>query len=131
MYVKYEMCVDSIGTQVGQFLEKGILVFFQVGAPEELSEFSILHTHTDLKEVIKKGDYIKFGRRELLITGVGEVANKNLEALGHLILKNNGFSETELPGDISVEEKPFPAIYVGDKVQVISKKANPFKNRGF
>jgi PTS system glucitol/sorbitol-specific IIA component len=122
MHIKYEMCITRIGELVDQFISKGILVFFQEGAPDELAEFSILHTHSDLKENIKTGDCIIFCDKEFLITGVGDLANKNLETLGHLILKNNGLLETELPGDVSVEEEPFPSICVGEKIKMISMR---------
>ncbi|NMC46329.1 MAG: PTS glucitol/sorbitol transporter subunit IIA [Chloroflexi bacterium] len=120
MHVKYEMCITRIGRLVDQFLSKGILVFFQEGAPDELAEFSILHTHSDLKENIHIGDHIVLCDKEFTITGVGDVANKNLGDLGHLILKNNGLRETELPGDISVEREPFPDICLGNKVKLFS-----------
>ena len=97
-----------------------ILVLFQVGAPEELAVFSVLHQPTVNKANIEAGDVLWLGTASYRILAVGEVANRNLESLGHLVVKFNGRKEPELPGDVCVEQKPLVALKVGDEIRIES-----------
>jgi PTS system glucitol/sorbitol-specific IIA component len=121
--VKYVMHVVEIGPLVPEFLDAGVLVFFKVGAPPELAEFSILHEPSDFFVDVEIGDSIVFGEEKYQVTAVGEVANKNIRELGHLIMKANGYSEPELPGDVCVEAKELPPISVGTVITILAGKA--------
>jgi PTS system glucitol/sorbitol-specific IIA component len=122
--VKYRMRVVEIGPLVDEFLQASILVFFKVGAPPELAEFSILHEPSDSFRDVEIGDLIVVGDVSLRVTAVGEVANKNIRDLGHLIMKANGRSEPELPGDVCVEEKDLPHINVGTIIEILAAEAS-------
>ena len=119
--IKYQLTVTSIGELVGDFIDAGILVFFGEGAPDELLEFSIIHTHTDLSEPVVPGDTIYFGEEAFRVTAVGNVANENLGNLGHLVVKANGNEEPELPGDVCVEAKALPEISPGLVVKILGQ----------
>ena len=116
---KYETRVVEIGPQVPEFLKHRILVFFRKGAPPELADFSILHEPSEHFEDVESGDSIEIGERSYRVTAVGEVANANLRSLGHLILKCNGRTEPELPGDVCVEYDDLPPIEVGTIIRII------------
>jgi len=122
--VKYHMRVVEIGPLVEEFVQAGILVFFQVGAPPELAEFSILHEPSDSFTDVEPGDIVAIDGNRFRVTAVGEVANKNIRDLGHLIMKANGRSEPELPGDVCVEEKDLPPIEVGTIIQILAAEAS-------
>ena len=122
--VKYHMRVVEIGPLVEEFVHAGILVFFQVGAPPELAEFSILHEPSDSFTDVEPGDIVAIDGNRFRVTAVGEVANKNIRDLGHLIMKANGRSEPELPGDVCVEEKDLPPIEVGTIIQILAAEAS-------
>ncbi len=97
--------ITELGPEVPEFLEMGLLILFQAGAPPELAEMSILHEPESLREEPPvPGDILAIGDRELRITAVGEKAWKNVHELGHVVLKFNGLEETELPGEIYVEK---------------------------
>lgn len=117
--VKYETRVVEIGPLVGEFIEHKILVFFRAGVPAELAEFSILHEPGDSFTEIHPGDTIAIGRQTYQVTAVGDVANNNIRLLGHLILKCNGLTTAELPGDVCVEDKELPPIQVGTIVRIL------------
>lgn len=117
--VKYEMHVVQIGPLVPEFIEAKILVFFKMGAPPELAEFSILHEPSDSFTDVEPGDSIVIDGHAYTVTAVGEVANKNIRDLGHLIMKANGRTEPELPGDVCVEDKDLPPVEVGTIIRIL------------
>jgi PTS system glucitol/sorbitol-specific IIA component len=51
------------------------------------------------------------------VLAVGAVANQNLAALGHFIIKFNGATEPEMPGDICAEARSLPVLAVGMRFQ--------------
>lgn len=117
---KYEMEVLRIGPMLSEFIAEGILVFFGEGAPEELEEFAIIHKHSDLTSPVEPGDRFDIDGTVMTVTAVGEVANENIANLGHVVLKANGNSEPEMPGDVCVEALPLPDITVGTIVKVFA-----------
>lgn len=117
---KYETKVEQIGPVAQDFIDEGILVFFGMTAPEELKEFAILHHHTPPLQPIEAGDTLVIGDESIQILCVGDVANENLANLGHFVVKFNGFTEPEMPGDISVpQQDTLPAIGPGVVVKFV------------
>ena len=55
---------------------------------------------------------------EFKISAVGEIAQSNLETLGHLTVVFSGAAEAGLPGSICVEAKPMPKLKVGSKIEI-------------
>ncbi|MDX6381236.1 MAG: glucitol/sorbitol system component [Rubrobacteraceae bacterium] len=98
--------IKEVGPEVEEFLEMGLLVLFEVGAPPELAEMSALHEPSHRREdPPEAGDVLAIGEREFRITAVGEKAWKNIEDLGHAVFMFNGATEVELPGQIYLEEQ--------------------------
>ena len=120
--LKYTATVTAIGPLTVEFVEAGILVLFGASAPEELQEFAIIHDGFDLAAPVAAGDIVKIDAASFNVLAVGDVANTNLANLGHLVLKANGLDAPELPGDVCVEAKPFPAVAVGDTFSIASPK---------
>lgn len=118
MTVKYQTTVTSVGPMAVEFAAEGILVFFGTDAPEELHEFAILHEHTPNEHDVVAGDTLEIGGVEFTVTGVGDVANDNLRNLGHLVVKFNGLTETELPGEVSVAGVTAPDIGPGTLIRI-------------
>jgi PTS system glucitol/sorbitol-specific IIA component len=118
--IKYSAQITEMGPLVSEFIDAGILVFFGATAPEELREFAILHDGVELKQDVAPGDLICLGDACFSVLAVGEVANKNLAALGHFIVKFNGETTPEMPGDICAEVQPLPEIKVGMRIEIKS-----------
>lgn len=118
---KYSATILSVGPLLGEFTEAGILVFFGENAPEELQEFSVIHDGTTLEADLEPGDFVSLDGVEYKILAVGEIANLNFRNLGHLVLKFNGETEVDLPGDVCVEAKPLALLHPGSKIEVYSK----------
>ena len=120
--VKYETKVMQIGPMAQDFIDEGILVFFGMNAPEELTEFAILHEHTQLQHPVETGDTLLIGDTSIQVLSVGDVANENLANLGHFVVKFNGFTDPEMPGDISVpEQDSLPVIQPGMIVKFMGR----------
>lgn len=119
---KYETKVTKLGPVTQDFIAEGILVFFQMNVPDELAEIAILHTHNQLQQEVVAGDKLIIDDQPLTILCVGEVANENLANLGHFVVKFNGLTQPEMPGDISVpSDVPVPHIAPGTIVKIASE----------
>jgi PTS system glucitol/sorbitol-specific IIA component len=119
---KYETKVTKLGPVTQDFIDEGILVFFQMNVPDELAEIAILHAHEKLLQEVTAGDQLIIDDHVLPILCVGQVANENLANLGHFVVKFNGLTEPEMPGDISVPSNiPIPPITPGTIVKIVGK----------
>ncbi|MBA3349685.1 MAG: PTS glucitol/sorbitol transporter subunit IIA [Actinobacteria bacterium] len=117
--MRYSTVVTAIGPLLGEFLAERIIVLFNEDAPEELWEFAVIHRPDDTFEEVRPGDLVRFGPNEpIRVTAVGEVANKNIAALGHAVFKCNGNTEAELPGDVCLEQVPLPEVEVGQTINI-------------
>jgi PTS system glucitol/sorbitol-specific IIA component len=116
--IKYSANITEIGPLVSEFIEAGVLVFFGATAPEELREFAILHDGTQLNGDVAPGDQICLDEFCFRVLAVGEIANKNLAALGHFIVKFNGETTPEMPGDICTEFQVLPQVNVGMRLEI-------------
>jgi glucitol/sorbitol PTS system EIIA component len=120
--IKYETKVTKLGPVTKDFIEEGILVFFQTNVPDELAEIAILHTHDKLHQEVVAGDKLIIDDHPLTILCVGEVANQNLANLGHFVVKFNGLTQPEMPGDISVSsDAVVPHIAPGTIVKIVDE----------
>jgi PTS system glucitol/sorbitol-specific IIA component len=115
--VKYTARITGIGPLLSEFTEAGVLVFFGPNAPEELTEFAVIHDGQFLAEPVVAGDVFSIGGERYRVLAVGAVANQNLAALGHFIIKFNGATEPEMPGDICAEARSLPVLAVGMRFQ--------------
>lgn len=98
--------VTEIGPEVAEFLESGLLILFQAGAPPELAEIAVLHEPISRRDdPPETGDVLAIGSREFRITAVGSKAWQNIQELGHAVFKFTGSEEAELPGEIHLEEQ--------------------------
>lgn len=118
--LKYQAKVTSIGAQVSEFIDHNILVLFGDQVPDELADFSIMHDGKEIKGPLEVGDVIYFGETSFSVLAIGKIANDNLANLGHLVLKFNGESEPEMPGDVCVDAKPLPAIEPGMVIRIVN-----------
>lgn len=96
--------VTEIGPEVEEFLEAGLMILFEAGAPPELAEIAVLHQPISRREEPPvPGDLLAVGDLEFRITAIGYKAWQNVLDLGHAVFKFEGLGEEELPGEIHVE----------------------------
>lgn len=121
--VKFEASVLSIGPYTQEFLDHNIIVLFGANAPDELVEFSVIHDGKMVNQSIAVGDLVQIDGEQFSILAVGDVASENLRNLGHLVLKFNGATEVEMPGDVCVEKRPLPPLAVGSSIKLLANGA--------
>jgi len=119
MKVKYHTIVTGVGEMAAEFADAGILVFFGPNAPEELHEFAILTEASKLLANVEVGDIVVIGEAQFPTLCVGPIANQNVANLGHLVIKFNGMSVPELPGDISLPAVPAPPVKPGTMIEIL------------
>ena len=123
--------VTEIGPEVAEFLEAGLLILFEAGAPPELAEIAVLHEPISgpREAPPEAGDILAIGSREFRITAIGYKAWQNIQDLGHAVFKFSGVEEAELPGEIHLEargaEELDEAIRPGVRVEIRSGAWKP------
>jgi glucitol/sorbitol PTS system EIIA component len=98
----YRSTVVEVGPEAKDMAAAGVLILFGEPLPEALAEVSIVHRPSQTLEghAIGVGDTVLIGGRELTITAVGDLATKNLDDLGHVVLYVNQPDQKLLPGAV-------------------------------
>lgn len=110
--------VTRIGGSVPEFIQAGILVLFREQVPPELQDIAILHAPSTFQQEVATGQVLRLGAAKFRVTAVGSVANRNLRELGHAVIKFNGLTAPELPGDLCVEALAIPDLKIGDPILI-------------
>ncbi|MDD3810556.1 MAG: PTS glucitol/sorbitol transporter subunit IIA [Erysipelotrichaceae bacterium] len=117
----YENTINGYGALASTFLEEGIVIFFGENAPATLKDYCYTIDIKKARDVIEVGQTIEIGTNHYKITAVGEVAQKNLESLGHLTIAFTGENESVLPGTIVVEKNQIPEIGNGTQIKIFNQ----------
>jgi PTS system glucitol/sorbitol-specific IIA component len=98
----YRMTVVNIGPEAGDMLAAGVLILFAEPLPDALADVSVVHRpdHRDPEFTINVGDTVSVAGQELAVTAVGDIATKNLDELGHVVLYVNQPDQKLLPGAV-------------------------------
>jgi glucitol/sorbitol PTS system EIIA component len=98
----YRTTVVDVGPEAGDMAAAGVVILFAEPLPEALAEMSVVHRPSQTLEghAISAGDVISVGEAELQITAVGDLAAKNLEELGHIVLYVDQPNQKLLPGAV-------------------------------
>ena len=110
----YQSTVVDIGPEVAEMAAAGVFILFAEPLPEALAEVSVVHRPSQTLEghTIGTGDTVVIGGKELTITAVGDIATKNLDELGHVVLYVNHEDQKTLPGSVQADGE-LPAVEVG------------------
>lgn len=114
----FESRVIDLGPEASELIAAGFMILFGPSAPPELRQVAVIHELQQLTAPIEPGQHLWVGQQRYTITAVGSLANQNLQTLGHLVIKFNGRTEPELPGDVCVETCPTPTVTPGTLIRV-------------
>lgn len=113
----YENVIKGKGNSVGEFGTE-MFILFGENAPDTLKDFCYL---IDLKEAdssIEVGQTLHIDDESFKILAVGDIAQRNLESLGHLTVNFSGDKGDVLPGSIVVEKKDHKALDIGTVMKI-------------
>lgn len=103
----YRTTVVSVGPEAGDMLAGGVLILYAEPLPDALADVSVVHRPDDRAGDIPSGDIaigvgdvVSVGGHELTITAVGDIAAKNLDELGHVVLYVDQPDQKLLPGAV-------------------------------
>lgn len=120
MELRYETEICAVGALASQFFDEGLVILFAEDAPAELADFAVLHRCARVHGPVEPGDVIELGGQRLRVVGVGEVVNDHLAEFGHVVVKRDGRSLPQLPGDLSCDEGPIPALAAGMRLRIVA-----------
>ena len=105
MTLLYRTRITTIGPEVMDLLEGGVVILFRDGAPSELAEVSVLHAveSDNLAPGLEAGGEVRIGGVSARVTAVGATALRKVAELGHVVISFNGAQEADRPGEICTE----------------------------
>ncbi|MDD3183735.1 MAG: PTS glucitol/sorbitol transporter subunit IIA [Anaerostipes sp.] len=118
----FQTKVNELGDQVEAFFDEGMFVLFGENVPDTLKDFCHFIDVNPIVGEIVPGDSLDIDGSIYKITAVGNIAQSNLETLGHLTVVFSGASEAGLPGSICVEAKPMPRLSEGSQISILKEE---------
>lgn len=120
----YRTTIAEIGPEAEEMITAGVLILFGEPLPEALAEVSIVHrpSQTLSGHAIAVGDVVSLGGTELRIDAVGELATRNLDDLGHIVLYVNQPDQKLLPGAV-LASGDIPDLKSGDVIEFRSSSS--------
>ena len=99
----YRSTVVGVGPEVAEMAAAGVVILFGEPLPDALAEVSVVHRPSQPLQgrSISAGDVVTIGDCEVTITSVGDIAAKNLDELGHIVLYVNQSEQKLLPGAVN------------------------------
>ncbi|MCB8881384.1 PTS cellobiose transporter subunit IIB [Acidisoma cellulosilytica] len=112
MSIIFRSTITSVGPEVLELLEGGILILFAEGAPPELAEVSVLHRIVEQPspDAPVPGAEFKIGDLSAILTGIGDHAWAKVRDIGHVVVNFNGEDVPERPGELCASEVNLAAL---------------------
>ncbi len=120
--MKYRVTFTAIGDFALQLLQtRGSLIIFDKDVPYSYENMVLSHTKGELKGDVAVGDTLIIADREYKVAQVGEDANANLRAHGHVTLRfiEADAGEDVQPGEIVLVGAGIPRVMVGDALEIV------------
>lgn len=111
--------ISHIGSDSAMMIEEGVVILFGEPVPPALADVALVHTNSEkaVRE-IAPGDVITIGDATYTIDDLGELANNNLNELGHIVLYVKKTDQTVLPGAVIVSGATGITPTVGDVITI-------------
>lgn len=99
----YRTAVTKAGQGAEDFLSEHMFVTFGPEAPASLREFCFIVDVNPVTGDIKPGQTLVIDGQPFPITAVGDVAQRNLNSLGHVTIAFDGASAPKMSGNIHIQ----------------------------
>lgn len=96
----YTTTILEVGPEASAFLAESMAITFADDVPEALRPYCFLIEKAQLTAGLALRQTVRIGRQGWTITALGDVAEQNLAALGHVTLVFDGGDEPRMPGAI-------------------------------
>lgn len=113
----YENEIIGAGKEVCAFGEE-MMIFFGDQAPDTLKDYCYSIPTAKTSAAVKAGQFFSIDDVLFQIKYVGELAEKNLNELGHLTVSFTDTEDARLPGTIVVEKKRLPLVRIGSRIEI-------------
>ena len=121
MAVIYNNKVKSKGALVDSFEGESMFILFGDNAPDTLKDFCYGIDVKNATEEIKPGQFVVIDGTKFKITALGDIAQRNLESLGHVTISFDGATAATLPGTINVEKVDMPKLDIGTEISMVTE----------
>ena len=121
MAVIYDNKIKSKGALVDSFEGESMFILFGDSAPDTLKDFCYCIDVKNATEEIKPGRFVVIDGAKFKITALGDIAQRNLESLGHVTISFDGSTEATLPGTINVEKADMPKLDIGTQISIVTE----------
>ncbi len=98
----YRTTIKAAGEHANDFARDGLFVTFGEDAPKALRDYCFIVSVEGVNGLITAGQTLLIDGHPYTITAVGNVAQKNLEALGHVTINVDGSPSPKLEGAIHI-----------------------------
>jgi len=118
--VLFDTTVTRVGHEAKDMLaQSGLIVLFGLEVPEILVDIAFVHDSNALADTVSETDVLVLDGKQHPIRQVGDLACKNLAAMGHCTLHFciDGSAEL-LPGSIILQTDAFPTVDLGSRIQI-------------
>ncbi len=122
--VLWQADITSVGADALEMLEGGVLILCGEPVPEALAEVSVVHTLGGRRAIaasaeIAPGDEVHLGPDVFTLDEVGDLANRNLADLGHIVVYVNSPDQPLLPGAVKATGGDIRTPRTGDTVSIV------------
>ncbi|MDD7306247.1 MAG: PTS glucitol/sorbitol transporter subunit IIA [Peptoniphilaceae bacterium] len=118
MTIKYETKVVEIGNSIRE-MGNDVIILFGSTVTEDLKDYCYVINTNKVNGQILTGDYIELDGEKFTILGVGNLAQQNLESLGHLSIYTSGNLADLLPGAIVIKVNNELTIQQGSTIKIL------------
>ncbi|WP_435952428.1 PTS glucitol/sorbitol transporter subunit IIA [Dryocola sp. BD626] len=120
MQTIYQTTITHIGQCAREALDDNMLITFREGAPADIQDFCFIHCHGELTGTLRPGIGFELNGQHYDVTAVGEVAQQNLQELGHITLRFDGGERAEYPGTVHVNGPLPQGIETGCQLKFVA-----------